>query len=580
MDQPILASKFHQCSMDFFQSILPSEHPQFKQTTDNQMPLSIGVNEATDSLICEYYLPITQKVSRYAVEFENETAWLTVQPLETLYDIKLKIKELYPEHNEIDCFIIDEKGTKVRHFICRTQTSIIINVDPDATIGHNPLQLRMNSSDRIEDLQDKIEEITKIPFYHQILQYQEENLFAYKLLSDYKIENNSIVVLKQHDLKNTTVYINIVSVYDDPFRFERNLALQRQTVFDLKKYFENLLGIPFDNQELSYNDTILNEDEQFLQYYEIQEKTNLTLTLKQCCVRRKISIEYSDIHIFEIESYKTIEELKKLIEKQLNLESKYQNLTMNHMELKDNQFVNTIIRDSQLKLIDRRLITVQIYIRYQIQEFFIKQKYENDDSEDTVDYKNDLKRFLLTKQNISIPLSVKLGDTIKDVKQLIEEKENICIQHQTLLLEEDKKDLCETFYNSQSLIDCNITDQTTLTLRLGDLAIIFLGTGEEQQGPFFIEMIDKEGHLVSNIKMKLAKRYNIIDIDNQLNDITLDSMEEIYMKILYTYKINTLPIKQSCRYNQLSDLSKQIRLLTQILLTHEHFYLPFLLIPN
>lgn len=34
MDQPILASKFYQCSMDFFQSILPSEHPQSKQSID------------------------------------------------------------------------------------------------------------------------------------------------------------------------------------------------------------------------------------------------------------------------------------------------------------------------------------------------------------------------------------------------------------------------------------------------------------------------------------------------------------------------------------------------------------------
>ncbi|CAF4151009.1 unnamed protein product, partial [Adineta steineri] len=84
---------------------------------------------------------------------------------------------------------------------------------------------------------------------------------------------------------------------------------------------------------------------------------------------------------------------------------------------------------------------------------------------------------------------------------------------------------------------------------------------------------------ITNIEFFLLNILLIFQSD-QLNDITLDSMEEIYMKILYTYKINTLPIKQSCRYNQLSDLSKQIRLLTQILLTHEHFYLPFLLIPN
>ncbi|CAF1339724.1 unnamed protein product [Adineta steineri] len=84
---------------------------------------------------------------------------------------------------------------------------------------------------------------------------------------------------------------------------------------------------------------------------------------------------------------------------------------------------------------------------------------------------------------------------------------------------------------------------------------------------------------ITNIEFFLLNILLVFQSD-QLNDTTLDSMEEIYMKILYTYEINTFPVKQSCRYNQLLDLSKQIRLLTQILLTHEHFYLPFLLIPN
>ncbi|CAF0883721.1 unnamed protein product [Adineta steineri] len=84
---------------------------------------------------------------------------------------------------------------------------------------------------------------------------------------------------------------------------------------------------------------------------------------------------------------------------------------------------------------------------------------------------------------------------------------------------------------------------------------------------------------ITNIEFFLLNILLIFQSD-RLNDITLDSMEEICMKILYTYEINTFPVKQSCRYNELLDLTKQIRLLTQILLTHEHFYLPFLLIPN
>ncbi|CAF1471892.1 unnamed protein product [Adineta ricciae] len=236
-DQPVLASQFHQCVMDFLQSILPSEHPQLKQPTDTMMSLSIDVNETIDSIICEYYLPITHKISRYIVEFENEITPLLIQPLETLHDMKLKIKNLYSNHNEIDCFVIDEKGIKVRYFICRTQASMIINIDPDAAIEHTSFQLNIYPNDRIEDLQDKIEEITKILFYHQILQYQEKDLFSYKLLSNYDIQDNSIIILKQDCPKNTTVYIDIISPDDDSFRFKRKLSLHRRTVFDLKKRF-------------------------------------------------------------------------------------------------------------------------------------------------------------------------------------------------------------------------------------------------------------------------------------------------------------------------------------------------------
>lgn len=44
--------------------------------------------------------------------------------------------------------------------------------------------------------------------------------------------------------------------------------------------------------------------------------------------------------------------------------------------------------------------------------------------------------------------------------------------------------------------------------------------------------------------------------------------------------MKTFPFEQPYRFNGLLHLSEQIHLITQILLTHQHFYLPFLLIPN
>jgi hypothetical protein len=74
--------------------------------------------------------------------------------------------------------------------------------------------------------------------------------------------------------------------------------------------------------------------------------------------------------------------------------------------------------------------------------------------------------------------------------------------------------------------------------------------------------------------------WNRVFFLDQLNKIDLNSLQEIYLKILYTYEINTFPSEQPVRYNRLLHLLQQIHLITQMLITHQHFYLPFLLIPK
>ncbi len=62
--------------------------------------------------------------------------------------------------------------------------------------------------------------------------------------------------------------------------------------------------------------------------------------------------------------------------------------------------------------------------------------------------------------------------------------------------------------------------------------------------------------------------------------LILPSGNEIYLKMLYTYETHTFPSEQPFRYNRLFHLSEQIDFIAQILVKHQHFYLPFLLIPN
>jgi len=80
---------------------------------------------------------------------------------------------------------------------------------------------------------------------------------------------------------------------------------------------------------------------------------------------------------------------------------------------------------------------------------------------------------------------------------------------------------------------------------------------------------------ITNIEFTLLSILLILPSGKKIN-----SLQEIYLKTLYTYEINTFPSEQPFRYNQLLYLSQQIHLITQILITYQHFYLPFLFIPN
>ncbi|CAF4316530.1 unnamed protein product, partial [Rotaria sordida] len=71
----------------------------------------------------------------------------------------------------------------------------------------------------------------------------------------------------------------------------------------------------------------------------------------------------------------------------------------------------------------------------------------------------------------------------------------------------------------------------------------------------------------------------LILCSNQTNKINFNLFENIY-KILYTYEMNTFLSEQPDRFNRLLYFSEQIQFITQLLLTNQHFHLPFLLFPN
>jgi hypothetical protein len=130
---------------------------------------------------------------------------------------------------------------------------------------------------------------------------------------------------------------------------------------------------------------------------------------------------------------------------------------------------------------------------------------------------------------------------------------------------------------------CDYTQNTylsTLTYSIFDQFFHFLSTFIN------IPMTNTEFSLLSILLILRSGKF--LSLKNVLCDAFLDestktnlnSLEQSYFKILHTYEINTFSSEQPYRFNRLLHLSEQIHLITQILLTNQHFYLPFLLIPN
>jgi hypothetical protein len=133
---------------------------------------------------------------------------------------------------------------------------------------------------------------------------------------------------------------------------------------------------------------------------------------------------------------------------------------------------------------------------------------------------------------------------------------------------------------------CNYTQNTylsTLTYQIFDQFFHFLSTFIN------IQMTNTEFTLLSILLIfrsgifLCSRNFSLDLFDSFLDESTktnLNSLEQSYFKILHTYEINTFSSEQPYRFNRLLHLSEQIHLITQILITNQHFYLPFLLIPN
>ena len=139
--------------------------------------------------------------------------------------------------------------------------------------GQRSFELELRSSERIKDVKIQIENIEKIPQDQQCLMYNHKKLEDDKLVSEYNLENGSIINLVQ--ILNGTLEITIKLIPNNTL-IKLNIGIL-ETLQKLKLAIKEKVNIPVEKQRLVFNGKLLDDDEKIVQKYNIEQDSVINL---------------------------------------------------------------------------------------------------------------------------------------------------------------------------------------------------------------------------------------------------------------------------------------------------------------
>ena len=144
------------------------------------------------------------------------------------------------------------------------------------TITGKSLELEVEPEDTIESVKMKIQEKEGIPLEQQILSSGWTDLENRKTLMDYKLQDESAITLSLAKEGE-----NIISIFINIDGQKTKMDINKYSdIKKVKEQIQNQLGINPEYQELSYNGTLLDNENTKIDYLGIKDSSVIDLKMK------------------------------------------------------------------------------------------------------------------------------------------------------------------------------------------------------------------------------------------------------------------------------------------------------------